>query len=139
MFGLEALTILLWFTRIRNVWSDDATSSSTRFIATALGVGFVGLGAAALVAAWRLRRPESPARVAGSLIAAFAGGSSLYWLVLVIQIAGRDHELGFIIVHTLLGVAVISLSSLVLWRLRDRWGSETPARNVDRHHRATNL
>lgn len=139
MFGLEVLTIMLWFTRIRNVWSDDATSNSTRLAATLLGVGFVLFATVALGAAWRLRSTEAPARSAELLIGGFAVGSSLYWLVRVIQIAGRDHALGFVVVHTLLGIAVVGLSALVLLRLRDRQGHQSSARNVDRHRRATNL
>jgi len=118
VLALEVLTILLWFTRIRNVWSDDTTSSATRFVATALGLGFIAVATVALVAAWRLRTSPSGHRGAVMVIAGFAIGSSLYWLVRVIQIAGRDHALGFIIVHTLLGIAVVALSSLVLQRLR---------------------
>lgn len=139
MLGLEVLTVMMWFTRIRNVWSDDAAASSTRVGATVLGVVFMVVATAALIAAWRTRQAASPGSGAALLIAGFAGGSSLYWLVRVIQIAGRDHAFGFIVVHTLLGVAVIGLSALVLWRLRDRWDRQTPSRNVDRHRPATNL
>lgn len=138
VLALEMLTILMWFTRIRNVWADDATSSSTRLTATAIGVAFVALATVALVAAWRLRQGAGSG-AARLLIGGLAVGSSFYWLIRVIQIAGRDHATGFIVVHTLLGVAVIASSYVVLRRLRASSDGTTSPRNVDHHRRATTL
>lgn len=124
---LSVAVLLLWslFTwggRIRNALADDALDASERGWALALACSFV-VPALVLAAGWwwhtgrppwtgRAVPPVGRALRVGTL--AFAAWTTGVWLVRGIDIAlFSDHEVGFVVVHSVLAVVAIGLSVLV--------------------------
>lgn len=109
VIALVVWTFLVWTTRIRNIWTDDALSGGEQWSRTALAGSFTVL--ALLVVAALVRR-------AGGLrtaVAALAAWTVAVWIVRAVGIATADHDLGFIAVHLVLAAASIALSALA-WR-----------------------
>ena len=124
---LSVAVLLLWslFTwggRIRNALADDALSSSERGWALALACSFV-LPALVLAVAWWLHSGRTPwtgrsvPPVGGALrvaTLAFAAWTTGVWLVRGVDIAlFSDHEVGFVVVHSVLALVAIGLSAAV--------------------------
>ncbi len=125
---LSVAVLLLWslFTwggRIRNALADDALDASERGWALALALSFV-VPALVLAVAWWLHSGRTPwtgrsvPLVSGALrvaTLAFAAWTTGVWLVRGIDIAlFSDHEVGFVIVHSVLAVVAIGLSVVVV-------------------------
>jgi hypothetical protein len=110
--AFSAFTVLVWTTRIRNIWTDEELSTAGQVGRTALALAFTAF-AVATVAAWvRARRAGTVADRHRSLVRLFAGWTTVVWVVRGVQIALADHDAAFVAVHTTLAVASIALA---LW------------------------
>jgi hypothetical protein len=97
---LVVWTLVIWLSRLRNIWTDDDLSSGGQMARTVVALVFVGL---AVVAWWR------PALAPG-----FAVWTIGYWSVRGVQIVLNDHPVGFTVVHTVLALISIGLAGWVL-------------------------
>jgi hypothetical protein len=128
-FGLWSL--LVWGTRVDNIWSDAGLSTGAQVGRTALALSFVlpaVLVLALLVraATWRSRRRGLPPCI-WYLLGPFAAWTVAVWVVRGGGILLDDHGVAFKVVHTLLAVASIALA-VQAWRsLRS---GEDPANGV---------
>jgi hypothetical protein len=105
---LSAWTAFLWITRIKNTLGNDDTTRGGKVIALVTSMLF--LAAAVVVVLAHLRGLAVARRAA----AAFAAVSIVYWLIRVATILGRDHPVGFKVVHAVLGLITVGLGLLVL-------------------------
>jgi hypothetical protein len=101
-------TLLVWTTRIGNIWGDDDLSTGEKWGRTGLAASFTVLALAVLVAVVR----RGPWR--GLAVKALAGWTIAVWLVRSIGIATGEHDAAFITVHLVLAVVSIALSVLAL-------------------------
>lgn len=111
---LVGWTFLVWTTRLRNIWADDALSDGDRWGRTMLALSFTALGV--LLAVGLLRR-SAWASWAVRLLAGWTAG---VWVVRSIGIATVDHEAAFVVVHLVLAAVSIGLAVLA-------WRGTTPA------------
>lgn len=107
--ALGAWTLLVWTTRIRNIWTDDELSTAGQVGRTALAVVFTGF-AVTTIALWVRARRATPHRMAPAVVRAFALWTTAVWVVRGLQIATADHDGAFVAVHTALAVASIALA-----------------------------
>ena len=131
-------SLFTWGGRIRNALVDDALDAAERGWALALACSFV-IPALMLAVGWWLHCGRPPWRgrsvppVSGLLRAAtlaFAAWTTGVWLVRGIDIAlFSDHEVGFIVVHSVLAVVAIGLSVVVAVGLLTEAGE--PAARAD--------
>lgn len=108
--ALVAWTFFVWTTRIVNIWGDDALDSGEKWGRTLLALSFTVLAVAVVVALVR--------GAAGALrwaVGALAAWSVAVWAVRDVRIVAADHEVGFKLVHVVLGVVSIVLAALA-WR-----------------------
>jgi hypothetical protein len=119
--ALVAWTFFVWTTRIGNIWRDDALDAGDKIGRTGLAASFTVLALAVAVALWR--RSASATRVTLGLL---AGWSVAVWVVRDARIVAADHELGFTIVHLVLGAVSVALAALA-WREDRRSVSAGPA------------
>ena len=117
--ALVAWTVFVWSNRLVNAWGSDTESTADKitssFLAAVL-LGFAAAGLVVLVRTWRSPLTTGWARA----MQVFAGLTIVVWGVRVPQIFLADHELGFQVVHALLGVVAIALA---VWT----WRAVTPA------------
>lgn len=110
--ALSAFTLLVWTTRIRNIWTDDALSTAGQVGRTALALAFTAFAVAVLWVWWQGRRAGGrTAPWAPALVRAFAVWTVGVWVVRATQIALADHDTGFVVVHTVLAVVSIGLAA----------------------------
>lgn len=123
---LSAWTLLVWTTRIRNIWTDDSLSTAGQLWRTGLALGFTAF-AVVTVGAWVKARRSAGA--AGPFVAVWVRAFALWtvgvWAVRAVQIGGADHEVGFKVVHTVLAVVSVGLA---LWA--DREAHRAPRSSV---------
>lgn len=101
---LVVWTLLVWTTRISNIWGDQALSDGEKWGRTALAMSFTLLALGVAVALWRR---------AGSLraaVTALAAWTVLVWVVRSVGIATGDHDTAFVVVHLVLAVVSIGLA-----------------------------
>ena len=102
--ALVGWSLLVWTTRIRNIWTDDELSTAGQLGRTALALSFTVLAVAAGVAV--LRRSAWRDRAVRLL----AGWTIGVWVVRSVGIATADHDGGFIAVHLVLAAISIALA-----------------------------
>jgi hypothetical protein len=102
-----AWTLLIWTTRIGNIWRDDDLDTAGKVGNTALALSFTVLALSVIVAAWR----STPAATRRA-VAVLAGWTVGVWLVRSVDILIDDWSAGFKIVHTSLAVISIALAVL---------------------------
>lgn len=112
--ALVAWTFLVWTTRIRNIWTDEALSTGEQWARTALAGSFTALAVAVVVA---LATEATWLRHAVTALAAWSIG---VWVVRAAGIATAGHDLGFVLVHLVLAVGSAALSVLAVRSLRGR-------------------
>ena len=100
------ITAFVWLTRVSNAVGDDDLDAAGTAGAIVLAVSFLTL--AALVAFAALRRRELLFRT----VLALTVWTVAVWAVRVVDIAGDDHSIGFVVVHV--GLAVISAAACVV-------------------------
>lgn len=123
---LSAFTLLVWTTRIRNIWTDEELSTTGQVGRTALALAFTAFALASLWAWWQARRGPVLSW-APALVRAFAVWTVGVWVVRGAQIALADHDAAFVAVHTVLAISSIALA---VWadRASRRSGERAPAR-----------
>ena len=107
-------TLLVWTTRIGNIWGDDDLTGGERWGRTALALSFTVLALAAGHAVYRRTSWR------GVAVKVFAGWTVGVWATRSIGIATGDHDTAFVVVHLVLAVVSIMLSVLAV-----REGSRT--------------
>ena len=107
--ALAAWTLLVWTTRIRNIWTDEALSTAGQVGRTALALAFTAFAVATIALRVRARRATTPA-MAPAVVRAFALWTTAVWVVRGVQIATADHDLAFVAVHSALAVVSIGLA-----------------------------
>lgn len=116
---LSVFSLLVWTTRIRNIWTDDSLTTSDQLSRTALSVSFTVFAVVTIVAIVRARSGEwSGLRW---WVRIFAAWTTVVWIPRAIGIATADHEVGFVVVHAVLAVVSIALA---LWADRRAWARE---------------
>ena len=108
--ALVGWTLLVWTTRIFNIWGDADLATGEKLGRTGLALSFTLLAVAVIVALWR----GSP-RAGLVAVGALAGWSVAVWVVRDLRIVVADHDLGFIVVHVILGVVSVILAAWA-WR-----------------------
>src|SRR5262245_7746727 len=108
--ALVGWTLFVWTTRIFNVWGDAGLDTGEKVGRTGLALSFTLLALAVLAALWRGR-----ARARLVAVGALAAWTVAVWVVRDIRIVAADHDLGFTVVHVVLGVISIVLAAWA-WR-----------------------
>lgn len=106
--ALVVWTLLVWTTRIRNIWGDDVLSNSEKWGRTALALSFTVLAGAVAAALWKPRDWLRPA------VKVLAGWTIGVWAVRAVGIATGGHEASFIAVHLVLAVISWVLAALAM-------------------------
>ena len=104
--ALVAWTLLVWTTRLRNIWADESLSTGEQLRSTALAGSFTVLAVVLGVALWRRATWLRPA------VLALAGWTAAVWVVRAVGIATADHSLGFVVVHLVLAIVSWVLAGL---------------------------
>jgi len=108
--ALVGWTLFVWTTRIFNVWGDADLDTGEKLGRTGLALSFTLLAVAVLAALWR---GSAGARLVA--VGALAAWTVAVWVVRDIRIVAADHDLGFTVVHVVLGVVSIVLAAWA-WR-----------------------
>jgi hypothetical protein len=106
--ALALWSLLVWTTRIRNIWTDDELTAGEQWASTALALSFTVL---ALWVGWTVLRHTPGRRVA---VMALATWTIAVWIVRAAGIALADHDGAFIAVHLALAAISIGLAALSL-------------------------
>ena len=109
-WALVAWTFFVWTARIANVWRDGALDAGEKLGRTGLALSFTLLALAVLAALWR-----GSARARLVAVGALAAWTVAVWVVRDIRIVAADHDVGFTVVHVVLGVVSIVLAAWA-WR-----------------------
>jgi cobalamin synthase len=120
--ALCAWTLLVWTTRVGNIWGDDDLTTGEKWGRTGLALSFTVLAVAALVAVLR----RAPWR--GTAVKALAGWTIGVWVVRSFGIATGDHEGAFIAVHLVLAAVSITLAVLAVREVGRASVGELPVR-----------
>jgi hypothetical protein len=107
---LSVVTLLIWTTRIRNIWTDDSLDTAGQLGRTALSLTFTALALAGAWLWWDARRRGTTWPWGRSLVRVFALWTTGVWVVRGVQIATAEHSVGFVVVHTVLAVGSIALA-----------------------------
>jgi hypothetical protein len=121
--ALVAWTLLVWTTRLRNIWADDALDLGGRLGRSALAGSFTVLAVLVAVGLW-LGRSRSVGWLRPAVLA-LAGWTVAVWVVRMAGIATGGHGVGFVVVHLLLAVASVALAGLAV-REPHRAGARAP-------------
>lgn len=113
---LAVFTLLVWTTRIRNIWTDDELSTTGQLGRTALSLSFTVFAAAVVWFWWGGRQRGSVDPIAGPVVRMFGAWTIGVWAVRAVQISTAGHDAAFVAVHTAL--AVVS-TVLAVWAVRD--------------------
>lgn len=114
---LSSWTVLVWTTRIRNIWTDDTLTTSGQLWRTALAGAFTVFAVVTLAAWVQARRTGRAApSFLSAWIRAFAVWTIGVWSIRAVQIGGADHGLAFKAVHTALAIVSVGLA---LWAARE--------------------
>ena len=116
--ALVVWSLLVWPTRIRNIWADDELSTGEQWGRTALALSITVL---ALAVGYALVRRPSWLRMA---VLALGGWTTAVWVVRGIGIATSDEGAAFIVVHLVLAAISIALAALAVREVQYR--SELP-------------
>lgn len=114
---LSVWTVVVWTTRIRNIWTDESLSTAAQVGRTALAVVFT-VFAAVTIGAWIKGRRDGGSVIPCTRlwIRAFAVWTVGVWAVRAVQIGLADHGTAFKVVHTVLAVVSVGLA---LWADRE--------------------
>lgn len=109
--ALAVWTLLVWATRIDNIWSDEALDTASKIGRTALAGSFVVLALLTLAWVWRHRHAGFPPCTV-YLLGPFAAWTVVVWVVRGAGILVADHGAAFKVVHTALAAVSITLAVL---------------------------
>ena len=108
VLALCVFTLVVWTTRIRNIWGDDELTSGQRWGRTALALSFTLL---VVAVGWALYQR---AQWRGLAVRVLAGWTVAVWVVRGFGISTGDHDVAFVVVHLLLAVVSITLSAVAV-------------------------
>ena len=111
---LVVWTLLVWSSRIRNIWTDDDLSTGGQLIRTSIAVLFLVFGALLAGVVWRGRSGAAMSRSDQRVLLAAVVWTIGFWLVRGIGIIVDDHTTSFTLIHTALMIASIGLAVLAL-------------------------
>jgi hypothetical protein len=94
--ALAVWSLMVWTTRIRNIWTDDAMSTGEQWARTALALSFTAL---ALAVGHAVYHRSTWLRQA---VWALAGWTTAVWVVRAVGIALAEHDGALIAVHVAL-------------------------------------
>ena len=109
VIALCGWTFFVWGNRISNAWSSTTESTSAKVSSTVLAASFLVFavgGIVILVRSWTVPLTNW----ATNFLLGFAGWTVLVWCVRIVAIVLADHELGFKVVHAVLGLISIGLA-----------------------------
>lgn len=106
--ALVAWTLLVWTTRIGNIWNDADLTDAEKWGRTGLALSFTVLAALVAVALWKRLDWQ------GVAVKGLAGWTIGVWITRSFGIATGDHPGAFIAVHLVLAVISIALAGLAL-------------------------
>ena len=110
-------TAFVWLTRVSNAVRDDDLGVAATVGALAVAVSFLALAVVVVVAA--VRRRDLLFRA----VLALTVWTVAVWAVRMVDIAGSDHGIGFVVVHLLLAVVSVAVCVVALLQLvEDRRG-----------------
>jgi len=115
LVAMVAWALFVWATRIRNALGDHHASGWSKTGAVALSVSFVVFAAAGIVILIRSRHDRVVSPLEARVLQAFAGWTTVVWLVFGTIILVHHHPVAFKAVHVTLGLISIGLS-VGLWR-----------------------
>jgi len=110
--ALVIWSLLVWTTRIRNIWSDDELSTADQWWRTALAMSFTLLALVVGVALYLRSTWQRP------VVLALAVWTIGVWVVRSIGIATAEHDGAFVAVHLVLATVSIGLAVLAARELR---------------------
>ncbi len=102
--ALAVWSLLVWTTRIRNIWTDEELTTAEQSSRTALALSFTVLALAVGHAVYHRTTWQRP------VVLALAGWTALVWVVRSAGIATADHDGAFIAVHLALAALSIGLA-----------------------------
>ena len=114
VIALAVWSLLVWTTRIRNIWTDDALSTGEQWGRTALALSFTGLALAVGYAVYLRSSWLRP------VVRVLAGWTTAVWLVIGVGIATGDRSAAFIAVHLVLAVISIIVAVLAVREVAPR-------------------
>jgi hypothetical protein len=126
---LVAWTLLVWATRLRNIWADDALDLGGRLGRSALAGSFTVLAVLVAVGLWH-RRSRSVGWLRPAVLA-LAAWTVAVWVVRMAGIATGGHGVGFVVVHLVLAVVSVGLAGLAAVEARAA-GAASPVSSAPR-------
>jgi hypothetical protein len=119
--ALVVWTLLVWTTRIGNIWNDDALTDGEKWGRTGLALSFTVLALAVGHAVWHRTSWRDLA------VKVLAGWTIGVWLTRSVGIATGDHEAAFIAVHLVLAVISTALAIAAVRESTRSSAGEPPA------------
>jgi len=110
--ALAVWSLLVWTTRIRNIWTDDELSTGEQWGRTGLALSFTVLALAVGHAVYHRSTWLPP------VVRALAGWTTAVWVVRSIGIVTADHDGAFVVVHLVLAAVSIGLAVLAAREVR---------------------
>lgn len=101
------ITLLVWGNRVWLAWTDAKLDFAGKL---GYSVPITAFVLAALVVLWLLLTDRPFDRRFRALVAAFAVGTVLYWVIRLPIILLRHHSIPFKLVHTTLAVVLVALA-----------------------------
>ncbi|MEQ1786612.1 MAG: hypothetical protein ABL966_06135 [Acidimicrobiales bacterium] len=101
-------TLLVWTTRIGNIWGDADLTDGEKWGRTGLALTFTLL---VLAVGWALYQRLAWRGIAVKVLAGWTVG---VWISRSVGIATGDHETSFVVVHLVLAVVSIALAVLAV-------------------------
>ncbi|MCB0971159.1 MAG: hypothetical protein KDA97_06530 [Acidimicrobiales bacterium] len=119
-----AVTLFIWTNRIWLAWTNDTDTLVRKLVWSVPITAFVV--AAVVIAGVMLAGRVERTGWFVPLVRAFAAGTVLFWAIRAPMIALADHDVAFVVVHTVLAVASVS-TAIGAWRAVGRLGSTAAA------------
>ena len=110
--ALVVWSLLIWTTRIRNIWSDDELSTGEQWGRTLLALSFTVLALAVGFALYGRAAWLRPA------VLSLAGWTVGVWVVRAVGIATADHDGAFVAVHLVLAAISFGLAACAAREVR---------------------
>jgi hypothetical protein len=122
VLAFASWTLLVWATRIDNIWADAELTTTGKVGRTLLAASFV---ASAVALGWVLRVcwRHRPGRRVRTVVGVVAAWTTAVWVVRAVGIASADHSGAFVAVHLALAVVSIGLGAGSWLAVRDVGGS----------------
>lgn len=108
---LVVWTVLVWASRIRNVWSDDDLGTGGQVLRTGFAAVFLVMAVLVGIRLWATR-DRGWSWADRSLVGAFVAWTVGFWLVRGVGILVDDHSTSFKAIHTVL----MAISIWLAWR-----------------------